>query len=81
MKADSYPDPGYWVMVALGLFIAASAWLGLMAQKKVEESSFLKGYFLGNRGLGAWTMALTATVQSGGTFMGFPSLSTTAAGS
>lgn len=71
---NSNPDPGYWVMVALGLFIAASAWLGLMAQKKVEESSFLKGYFLGNRGLGAWTMALTATVQSGGTFMGFPSL-------
>ncbi|MBM4075873.1 MAG: sodium:solute symporter, partial [Planctomycetes bacterium] len=28
----------------------------------------------GHRGLGAWALALTATVQSGGTFMGFPSL-------
>ena len=34
----------------------------------------MKGFFLGNRGLGAWALALTATVQSGGTFMGFPSL-------
>src|SRR4030095_2715469 len=38
------------------------------------KGSFLQGYFLGNRGLGAWTLALTATVQSGGTFMGFSSL-------
>jgi SSS family solute:Na+ symporter/sodium/pantothenate symporter len=40
----------------------------------VERSEFIQGYFQGNRGLGAWTIALTATVQSGGTFMGFPSL-------
>jgi SSS family solute:Na+ symporter/sodium/pantothenate symporter len=40
----------------------------------VQKSSFVQGYFLGNRGLGAWALALTATVQSGGTFMGFPSL-------
>src|SRR5262245_14596714 len=40
----------------------------------MREGSFLRGYFLGNRGLGAWALALTATVQSGGTFMGFPSL-------
>jgi SSS family solute:Na+ symporter/sodium/pantothenate symporter len=38
----------------------------------VERSRFIQGYFQGNRGLGAWTIALTATVQSGGTFMGFP---------
>src|SRR5687768_14835306 len=45
-----------------------------MAQRAVRKGSFLQGYFLGNRGLGAWAVALTATVQSGGTFMGFPSL-------
>ena len=56
------------------LFIAASVWLGTLAQKVVERSEFIQGYFQGNRGLGAWTIALTATVQSGGTFMGFPSL-------
>ena len=70
---DSF-SPGAGVLVALLLFIAASVWLGTLAQRRIERGSFLKGYFLGNRGLGAWALALTATVQSGGTFMGFPSL-------
>src|SRR5688572_17859820 len=66
--------PGIGAIVALALFIAASVWLGTIAQKVVERSEFIQGYFQGNRGLGAWTIALTATVQSGGTFMGFPSM-------
>lgn len=66
--------PGYGAIIALALFIVASVWLGMVAQKVVERSKFIQGYFQGNRGLGAWTIALTATVQSGGTFMGFPSL-------
>jgi SSS family solute:Na+ symporter/sodium/pantothenate symporter len=65
---------GYSVIGALAAFIAASAYLGYLAEKRIEKSEFLQGYFLGNRGLGAWALALTATVQSGGTFMGFPSL-------
>ena len=69
------PKPGFSVLFALLLFIAASVWLGALAQKAMEKKKdFLQGFFLGNRGLGAWTLALTATVQSGGTFMGFPSL-------
>src|SRR3954471_1169692 len=68
------PKPGIGTMVALIIFIAASVWLGTLAQKVVSKGSFVKGFFLGNRGLGAWAVALTATVQSGGTFMGFPSL-------
>src|SRR5437867_2364094 len=68
------PSPGIGAITALVLFIAASVWLGTIAQKVVERSQFIQGYFQGNRGLGAWTIALTATVQSGGTFMGFPSL-------
>jgi SSS family solute:Na+ symporter/sodium/pantothenate symporter len=67
------PAPGIGALAALVLFIAASVWLGTIAQKVVERSRFIQGYFQGNRGLGAWTIALTATVQSGGTFMGFPS--------
>jgi sodium/pantothenate symporter len=66
--------PGFGAIAALALFIAASVWLGTVAQKVVERSAFIQGYFQGNRGLGAWTIALTATVQSGGTFMGFPSM-------
>lgn len=67
-------NPGYSVLLALLLFIGASVWLGTLAQKAMEKKEFLKGFFLGNRGLGAWALALTATVQSGGTFMGFPAL-------
>jgi SSS family solute:Na+ symporter/sodium/pantothenate symporter len=66
--------PGYGAITALLVFIAASIWLGTLAQRAVRKGSFLQGYFLGNRGLGAWALALTATVQSGGTFMGYPSL-------
>ncbi len=68
------PEVGISVLAALLLFIAASVWLGTVAQRAMEKKEFLKSFFLGNRGLGAWTLALTATVQSGGTFMGFPSL-------
>jgi len=64
----------YGTLIALLIVIGVSVWLGTQAHKVVERGSFLKGYFLGNRGLGAWALALTATVQSGGTFMGFPSL-------
>ena len=65
---------GYGALAALLLVIAASMALGAAAGRTLKSSSFLKGFFLGNRGLGSWALALTATVQSGGTFMGFPSL-------
>src|SRR5437762_12259707 len=68
------PKTGIGVLAALLVFIAASVWLGTVAQKAIEKKGFREGFFLGNRGLGSWTLALTATVQSGGTFMGFPSL-------
>ncbi|MBA4018668.1 MAG: sodium:solute symporter [Pirellula sp.] len=64
----------YGVLMALVVIIGVSGWLGVVAQRAVSKGSFLKGFFLGNRGLGVWAMALTATVQSGGTFMGVPSL-------
>jgi sodium/pantothenate symporter len=71
---DQVLSAGYGTLVMLLVVMAVSVWLGTQAQKAVERGGFVKGYFLGNRGLGAWTLALTATVQSGGTFMGFPSL-------
>jgi SSS family solute:Na+ symporter/sodium/pantothenate symporter len=71
---EGHPAPGFGALAALLLFIVGSVWLGTLAQRALARGSFLKGYFLGNRGLGAWALALTATVQSGGTFMGFPSL-------
>ena len=73
-EAAKVPEVGYSVLAALLLFIAASVWLGALAQKAMAKKDFMQGFFLGGRGLGAWTLALTATVQSGGTFMGFPSM-------
>ncbi len=64
---------GTGTLIMLVLLIAASVWLGMLAHRVVQRSQFVRGYFLGNRGLGSWALALTATVQSGGTFMGFPS--------
>src|SRR5688572_19116733 len=73
MMPEVPSSAGIGTLVALCLLIAASVWLGTVAQRVVQRSSFVKGYFLGNRALGTWALALTATVQSGGTFMGFPS--------
>ncbi len=71
---DNVPQGGVGTIVALTVFIVASGWIGVLANRAMQSGSFMKGFFLGNRGLGAWALALTATVQSGGTFMGFPSL-------
>ncbi len=73
-EATNVPSVGYGTLAALVIFIVASMWIGMLANKAMQSGTFMKGFFLGNRGLGAWTLALTATVQSGGTFMGFPSL-------
>ncbi|MFN3651581.1 MAG: sodium:solute symporter family transporter [Armatimonadota bacterium] len=61
-------------LLALVALMAVSMAIGIAANRTVEKGGFMRGFFLGNRGLGSWSMALTATVMSGGTFMGFPSL-------
>src|SRR5439155_26734458 len=73
-ESASVPSVGYGALFMLVLFMLASMWIGALANRVTRQGSFMKGFFLGNRGLGAWALALTATVQSGGTFMGFPSL-------
>ena len=61
--------------LALVLFMVISLGLGVVANMVGRvKTGFLKSYFLGNRSLGAFAVALTAAVMSGGTFMGFPSL-------
>ena len=62
-------------LVALVLFTLVSLGLGVVANLVAgRKSGFLRKYFLGNRNLGAFAVALTAAVMSGGTFFGFPSL-------
>ena len=47
--APAMPSPGVGALAALVLFIAASVWLGTVAQRVVERSRFIQGYFQGNR--------------------------------
>src|SRR3954453_11234830 len=68
------PTAGWGALGTLFGVVVASVWVGTLASRATARGRFLNAYFLGNRGLGAWTLALTATVQSGGTFMGFPAL-------
>lgn len=65
----------YAPLMALVLFTLVSLGLGVVAKFFTSAKlGFLRKYFLGNRSLGAFAVALTAAVMSGGTFMGFPSL-------
>lgn len=66
-----------WQILAVFLgYIVGVLALGVLSHKFLKRGSFVSEYFLGNRGLGAWVLALTvaATAVSGGSFMGFPSL-------
>ena len=70
-------SPESWqVLIAFACYLTGVAALGIFAHRYLSRGSFVKEYFLGNRGLGPWVLALTvaATAISGGTFMGFPSL-------
>src|SRR6266542_1920356 len=64
------------VLVAFGLYLLGCVVLGFLSHYYLQKRKFMASYFLGDRGLGAWVLALTvaATAISGGTFMGFPSL-------
>jgi SSS family solute:Na+ symporter/sodium/pantothenate symporter len=71
--ASAEPHPA--MLLALVLFTVISLGLGVVANLVArKKAGFLRRYFLGNRSLGAFAVALTAAVMSGGTFMGFPSL-------
>ncbi|MCA9060392.1 MAG: hypothetical protein KDA85_17905, partial [Planctomycetaceae bacterium] len=50
--------------------------LAAMSSRLLKSRNFLNEYFLGSRSLGVWALALTfaATMASGGSFTGFPSL-------
>jgi SSS family solute:Na+ symporter/sodium/pantothenate symporter len=62
-------------LLALVIFTLVSLGLGVVANLvSSKKAGFLQKYFLGNRSLGAFAVALTAAVVSGGTFVGFPSL-------
>jgi Na+/proline symporter len=64
------------VLIAFACYLAGVIGLGLFSHRYLKRGSFVKQYFLGNRGLGAWVLALTVvgTAITSGTFLGFPAL-------
>jgi SSS family solute:Na+ symporter/sodium/pantothenate symporter len=64
-----------YILVAFGAYMVGVFLLGALAHHLLERGSFLKEYFLGDRKLNAWVLALTyvATSVSAGSFVGFPS--------
>jgi SSS family solute:Na+ symporter/sodium/pantothenate symporter len=64
-----------YTLVAFGGYIVGVFLLGALAHRLLKKGAFLKEYFLGDRGLGAWVLGLTyvATSVSAGSFVGFPS--------
>ena len=65
-----------WTVTTFLVYILLVYGLAIVAHRIARGRSFMKEYFLGSRGLGTWTLALTfaATSASGGSFTGFPSL-------
>ncbi|MCI0379133.1 MAG: hypothetical protein L0215_16115 [Gemmataceae bacterium] len=63
------------ILITFLLYLVGVAALGIFAHRYVSKGTFVSEYFLGNRGLGPWVLALTvaATAISGGSFTGFPS--------
>ncbi len=64
------------MLTAFAVYLIGVFALGWAAHRFLARGSFVKEYFLGNRQLGAWVLAISfaATAISGGSFMGFPAL-------
>jgi sodium/pantothenate symporter len=73
--ADTTPSSPY-TLVAFAGYMVGVFLLGALAHRLLKKGAFLKEFFLGDRGLGAWVLGLTyvATSVSAGSFVGFPSL-------
>jgi SSS family solute:Na+ symporter/sodium/pantothenate symporter len=75
--AATLPSAGSpYILVAFAAYMAGVFLLGALAHHLLERGSFLKEYFLGDRKLNAWVLALTyvATSVSAGSLVGFPAL-------
>jgi SSS family solute:Na+ symporter/sodium/pantothenate symporter len=75
MGIELAPESGQ-VLIAFACYLAGVILLGLFSHRYLKSGSFVTQYFLGNRGLGAWVLALTVvgTAITSGTFLGFPAL-------
>ena len=64
------------VWIAFGLYLAATFYFAYLAHRKTARANFLEDFFVAGRDIGPWVLALTwlATMASGETFVGAPSL-------
>src|SRR5262249_2210831 len=70
------PPPALpYILVAFGAYMVGVFVLGILSHHLLKRGAFVKEYFLGDRKLNAWVLALTyvATSVSAGSFVGFPS--------
>ena len=67
-------DSNVWV--AFCLYLAATFFFAFLAHRKKAKGGFLEDFFVGGREIGPWVLGLTwlATMASGGSFVGTPSL-------
>ena len=67
-------DSSVWV--AFCLYLAATFFFAFLAHRKKGKAGFLEDFFVAGRDIGPWVLGLTwlATMASGGTFVGTPSL-------
>jgi sodium/pantothenate symporter len=70
-------SPQVWL--AFGLYLLITFALAHLAHRRSRGRSFLEDFFVAGREIGPWVLALTwtATMASGGTFIGTPSLAHT----
>ena len=52
------------VLVAFGCYLVGVVAMGVFAHRYLTRGSFVKEYFLGNRGLGPWVLAMTVAEKS-----------------
>ncbi len=70
-------SPQVWL--AFGLYLVVTFALAHLAHRRSRGASFLEDFFVAGREIGPWVLALTwtATMASGGTFIGTPALAHT----
>lgn len=67
-------DPA--ILIPFFAYLAGVFVIAIVSHKYLSKSNFESEYYVGSRSFGAWVLAMSwvATLASGGTFLGYPSL-------
>ncbi len=66
----------YAILVPFGLFMLGVAVITVLSHRYQKTGDFRSEYYVANRSFGTWVLAMSwvATMASGGSFLGYPSL-------